>query len=388
MAGTPANALNVNAIGMLYLGSFNNQVVSIAPGLANTVLASSGIGSVPGFSNLGALGGVTSIITNSGTATPASGVINLSGTNSGNSLTFSGASNNIQLNIQDSGGNIFLGILSGNTSHDGSAEFNVGIGGNTLEDINNSAIGNVAISSQSLQSLTSGNGNIAISDQSLINLLTGSNNIALGSATGTNYSSSEYSNILIGGGITGTESEHNVLRIGNGTGTSAGQLNNAFVSGINGNTSASPAIVTTDTTTDQLGTMPYVKNATFTPTLNGATFGTTVYNIQNGYYTRIGNMVFVQGFVDIASATGTGNLVLGGLPLTINAQTQGQPIGSVDWAPSSDWPWPAGCTSLDLFGLPGTTTALIGVSGTGEVGGLMQMFNGALAVSFSLTYTV
>jgi len=268
MAGTPANALNVNAIGMLYLGSFNNQVVSIAPGLANTVLASSGIGSVPGFSNLGALGGVTSIITNSGTATPASGVINLSGTNSGNSLTFSGASNNIQLNIQDSGGNIFLGILSGNTSHDGSAEFNVGIGGNTLEDINNSAIGNVAISSQSLQSLTSGNGNIAISDQSLINLLTGSNNIALGSATGTNYSSSEYSNILIGGGITGTESEHNVLRIGNGTGTSAGQLNNAFVSGINGNTSASPAIVTTDTTTDQLGTMPYVKNATFTPTLN------------------------------------------------------------------------------------------------------------------------
>lgn len=133
----------------------------------------------------------------------------------------------------------------------------------------------------------------------------------------------------------------------------------------------------------------YVTGGTYTPTLVGGTVaGTTTYSSQNGYYTRIGNLVFVSGTIGITAATGTGNLTFGALPFTVNSQTAGYPNGSVFWNGSASWPWPAGTTSLSLIGVLGGTTANIWVAGTVTAGNYLQMANATLTVSYSLTYLI
>ena len=69
------------------------------------------------------------------------------------------------------------------------------------------------------------------------------------------------------------------------------------------------------------GDMSY-EIGSWTPTVTGAsTTGTTVYNQQVGYYVRVGRLIFCQGYVDIASASGTGNFQLSGLPYSTSSGT-------------------------------------------------------------------
>jgi hypothetical protein len=58
---------------------------------------------------------------------------------------------------------------------------------------------------------------------------------------------------LIGYNVTGTAAESNKLRIGTGTGTSAGQINAAYISGITGATVTGSAVLCS--TSGQLGTI-------------------------------------------------------------------------------------------------------------------------------------
>jgi len=56
----------------------------------------------------------------------------------------------------------------------------------------------------------------------------------------------------------------------------------------------------------------------FTPTVLGSTTaGTANYVVQVGRYTKIGNRVFISGRIQYNSLTGTGNLLVGGLPFTV-----------------------------------------------------------------------
>lgn len=59
-----------------------------------------------------------------------------------------------------------------------------------------------------------------------------------------------------------------------------------------------------------------VSTGTFTPTLRGSTgVGTPSYVAQAGFYTKVGRLVFVSGFVQISAKTGiTGFAQIGGLP--------------------------------------------------------------------------
>lgn len=60
----------------------------------------------------------------------------------------------------------------------------------------------------------------------------------------------------------------------------------------------------------------YYAKSTYTPTyLGGTTPGTTTYTTQAGFYTRIGRVVFFNGFVVWTAATGTGNAQIS-LPFT------------------------------------------------------------------------
>src|SRR5947207_5568197 len=52
----------------------------------------------------------------------------------------------------------------------------------------------------------------------------------------------------------------------------------------------------------------YYAKGTYLPTYLGTTTpGVTTYTTQEGYYTRIGNLVFVNGLVVWTAATGTGS---------------------------------------------------------------------------------
>jgi len=57
----------------------------------------------------------------------------------------------------------------------------------------------------------------------------------------------------------------------------------------------------------------------FTPTIVGSTTsGTGTYSAQVGFYTKIGRQVTVYGRVAITNHTGTGNMLIGGLPYALN----------------------------------------------------------------------
>jgi hypothetical protein len=59
------------------------------------------------------------------------------------------------------------------------------------------------------------------------------------------------------------------------------------------------------------------EEGTWTPTVSGSTTaGTGTYNAAVGRYTKVGCVVTAQGYINLASHTGAGNLLLTGLPFT------------------------------------------------------------------------
>jgi hypothetical protein len=131
-------------------------------------------------------------------------------------------------------------------------------------------------------------------------------------------------------------------------------------------------------------------NGTWTPTLVGSTVaGTTSYTTQQGYYTKIGSLVFITGTIVITAASGTGSATIGALPFTIRNQTNGSVMGNILLAPAvGTWPYVTGTTYLTLLGLINTTTCGIYCSGTAVTGAQLAMANAALTVEFSLTYQI
>ncbi len=79
---------------------------------------------------------------------------------------------------------------------------------------------------------------------------TGSYNTWVGSRTGINLTSTGDSNIYIGDSTAGVTAESNKLRIGSATGTGQGNLNAAYIAGINGTTSTGTTVIIAST--DQL----------------------------------------------------------------------------------------------------------------------------------------
>lgn len=67
----------------------------------------------------------------------------------------------------------------------------------------------------------------------------------------------------------------------------------------------------------------FIEIDTYTPTYTGSTTaGTTTYTTQQGWYTRVGSIVFVTGTLIWTAATGTGNVRIS-LPFT-SSNTSGQ----------------------------------------------------------------
>jgi hypothetical protein len=127
---------------------------------------------------------------------------------------------------------------------------------------------------------------------------------------------------------------------------------------------------------------------TFTPTWLGASVaGTSTYNQQNGYYTRIGGIVQVQCQVVITASTGSGNGTIGALPFTVKNQTNGGCPGSCMFAGSTVWP--AGTTSLAFAPAINTTTGVINTSGS-TIGslGTIAIGNTTQIIILNVTYEI
>ena len=132
----------------------------------------------------------------------------------------------------------------------------------------------------------------------------------------------------------------------------------------------------------------YYETSTWTPTVVGqGTAGTTTYNAQNGYFTRIGNIIFCFGYVDIASATGSGNFLLGGLPYTISNSSGASATGTVAYA-TGRMAYPASRTNLCLIGIQNSKTANIACSASAQTQSLLQIANTASQYYFQITYFI
>ncbi len=154
--------------------------------------------------------------------------------------------------------------------------------------------------------------------------------------------------------------------------------------GIDPSFSATPAITSLNFGVSNLSA--YVEG-TFTPTIDGSTPGTTNYNSQNGYYTKIGNVVFVYGTIDLSSATGTVNATIGALPFTVKIQTNGIPQGSIIFS-ASGWTWAAARTTMTMRFIANSQTALINISKSLATSANLQMTNAAAVITFAGYYQI
>lgn len=132
---------------------------------------------------------------------------------------------------------------------------------------------NTCIGYSSLRDVAAGSNNTAVGWFSL-GTNTGSNNTAVGYNSGTQYTTTESSNIVIGN--TGTITENNTIRIGT-QGAGAGQQNKAFIAGING-TSVTAAGTVVVSSSGQLGT-----SSSFSTTWNDVTGTSASMAVNNGY---------------------------------------------------------------------------------------------------------
>jgi hypothetical protein len=130
---------------------------------------------------------------------------------------------------------------------------NIWIGpGSGNPSIVSDCIENTSVGANSLLNATGANFNCAFGYGTLTQG-DGNYNLAVGYNAGSNYTTTESSNIILNS--PGIVSESNTLRIGSGTGTGNQQLQSSYISGIAGVTVANSSAVLINTTTGQLGTI-------------------------------------------------------------------------------------------------------------------------------------
>jgi hypothetical protein len=130
---------------------------------------------------------------------------------------------------------------------------------------------------------------------------------------------------------------------------------------------------------------------TFTPTMVGQSVaGATTYSAQAGNYvtfpTTSGKMCTVWGEFTTSAQTGTGNVLLGGLPFAIRSIANQTVTGTIAIS-SSTFTWSGGATQVVLQGINGSTTAnIVGQKSSGAA--LIAMVNTPVTMFYSFSYLI
>jgi hypothetical protein len=305
----------------------------------------------------------------SGSATPSMGVINIiAGTSSqqaGSSVTFTGSGNTIEMSVTDANENTIIGKGSGNSGITGTN--NTALGEGSLVGLT-TGLSNTIIGQGSGIDLTSGSYNTILGADTGYSFTTGSNNVLVGHTAGANYTSSESSNIAIG--APGTTAESNVLRIGAGTGTSAGEINKSFISGIRGITPAtSDGIPVFIGSAGQLGTVG-TGGTSFVSTLTGSSGGSQSPSAGN-INILAGSGISVVGTVNTLTISATGG---GGSVNTLTANSGGAVSssgGNINVVGDG--------STVNIVGNPGTNTLTVSAIN----GGSQPLFLAQLATTLN-----
>lgn len=182
----------------------------------------------------------------------------------------------------------------------------------------------------------------------------------------------------------------NSIQVGNGTGTVTQLAVGATGTVLTGVTASNPAFsatpsVTSITLSSGTALSAYVEG-TFTPTMVGAVAGITTYSNQLGFYTRIGNVVNVNAYIQGSAATGTGNITYGALPFTVKNAGGYAPVGS--FYPVAARTWPALSTEVLIAPSSNTITAVLPSFGNTVAGANTQMQNIAFLDIYTISYQI
>ena len=269
-----SNDLNISQSGYVVFdgtATFTGRTFQAGTGIVLT--NASGVAGNTTIATNGATVGNTLTGNTGGAISPSAGNWNILTANatvlfdgSGSTLTLDFNKNNLILGTNPAGlpggnglDNVGLGFSVLNALTSGTSNTSVGYNSTPVNTTgnSNSAYGfealfsmtggnlNTAIGSLALGSLTSNGvaGNCtAVGSSALQFLTTGVSNTALGFSSGSNYTTSESSNIVIGNA--GTAAESNVIRIGT-QGTGTGQQNQCFIAGVVNTVSGRVVKVTT-----------------------------------------------------------------------------------------------------------------------------------------------
>ena len=125
------------------------------------------------------------------------------------------------------------------------------------------------------------------------------------------------------------------------------------------------------------------EEGTWTPVAAGnSSSGTASYSIQAGAYTKIGNMVYIMGRLGWSGHTGSGSLIVNGLPFSSNNQ-----YAFLGFSFRDDLTITAGKTAY-VYVSPSTATAVFVEIGTGtSATSGVAMDTAVTDVSFSGFYT-
>lgn len=127
---------------------------------------------------------------------------------------------------------------------------------------------------------------------------------------------------------------------------------------------------------------------TFTPTIQGgSTGGSTTYGVQNGYYTKIGNLVTCQLVVTATTATGTGDVNVGALPFTIKNQSSGNTQAALSLQ-NTALTWPVSKTYGVFLGAANTTFLIAPFSQTAVGSSNLQMAANTMNFQTTVSYQV
>ena len=139
----------------------------------------------------------------------------------------------------------------------------------------------------------------------------------------------------------------------------------------------------TQSASSDVNTLDDYEEGTWTPTYYGdTTAGTTTYSSQIGTYTKIGNIVIASGVVVVDSATGSGDIRIGGFPFSSSSNNQSVSIAAV-----SNYNWSAG-TFLIVELAQNATAAVVRACGDDITNVLQQVTNESQLFRWTVSYRV